>query len=39
MISLDFDWQTNEFMLYCHSTQLQEKSTASYEQALHLVYN
>ncbi len=36
MISLDFEWQTNEFMLYCRSTQLREKSMASYEQALRL---
>ena len=36
MGSLDFDWQTNEFMLYCRSTQLREKSIASYEQALRL---
>ena len=26
MISLDFDWQTNEFMPYCRSTQLREKT-------------
>ena len=26
MISLDFDWQTNEFMLYCRTTQLREKT-------------
>ena len=24
-ICLDFDWQTNEFMLYCRTTQLREK--------------
>ena len=24
MISLDFHWQTNEFMLYCRSTNLIE---------------
>ena len=36
MISLDFEWQTNEFMLYCRTTQLREKSMASYEQALRL---
>ena len=26
MISLEFDWQTNEFMLYCRTSQLREKS-------------
>ena len=36
MISLDFEWQTNEFMLYCRSTQLREKTMSSYEQTLHL---
>ena len=36
MISLDFDWQTNEFMLYCRSTQLREKTMSSYEQTLQL---
>ncbi len=35
-ICLDFDWQTNEFMLYCRSTQLREKTMLSYEQALRL---
>ena len=25
MLSLDFDWQTNEFMLYCRATRLREK--------------
>ena len=24
-ICLDFDWQTNEFMLYCRSSQYKEK--------------
>ena len=36
MISLDFDWQTNEFMLYCRTTQLREKSMMAYEQSLKL---
>ena len=36
MISLDFDWQTNEFMLYCRTTQLREKSMMEYEQSLKL---
>ena len=36
MKSLDFDWQINEFMVYCRSTQLREKSMASYEQAIRL---
>ena len=36
MISLDFDWQTNEFMLYCRTTQLREKSITAYEQSLKL---
>ena len=25
-ICLDFDWQTNEFMVYCQGTQLREKN-------------
>ena len=32
----DFDWQTNEFMLYCRTTQLREKSMMAYEQLLKL---
>ena len=36
MKCLDFDWQINEFMVYCRSTKLREKSMASYEQALRL---
>ena len=36
MKCLDFDWQINEFMVNCRSTQLREKSMASYEQALRL---
>ncbi len=26
-ICLDFDWQTNEFMLYCRITQLRKSHT------------
>ena len=36
MKNLDFDWLTDEFMLYCRSTQLREKTMSSYEQTLHL---
>ena len=36
MKNLDFDWLTDEFMLYCRSTQLSEKTMSSYEQTLHL---
>ena len=36
MKNLDFDWLTDEFMLYCRSTQLREKTMSSYEQSLHL---
>ncbi len=36
MKNLDFDWQINEFMVYCRSIQLREKSMQSYEQALRL---
>lgn len=36
MKNLDFEWLTDEFMLYCRSTQLREKTMSSYEQALHL---
>ena len=32
----DFDWQTNEFMLYCRTSQLREKSMMAYEQSLKL---
>ena len=33
----DFDWQINEFMIYCRSTQLRERTMYSYEQTLRLV--
>ena len=32
----DFDWLTDEFMLYCRSTQLRKKTMLSYEQTLRL---
>ena len=32
----DFDWQIDEFMVYCRSKQLREKSMLSYEQGLRL---
>lgn len=32
----DFDWLTDELILYCRSTQLREKTMSSYEQSLHL---
>ena len=32
----DFEWQTNESMLYCRTTQLREKSMMAYEQSLKL---
>ena len=36
MKCLDFDWQINEFMVYCRSTQLRKKSMKSYEQTFRL---
>jgi len=36
MRDLSFDWQINEFMIYCHSQQLREKTMNSYEQTLRL---
>lgn len=32
----DFDWQINEFMIYCRSTQLRDRTMYSYEQTLRL---
>ena len=32
----DFDWQINEFMVYCRSTQLRDRTMYSYEQTLRL---
>ena len=36
MTDLSFDWQIDEFMIYCRSGQLRERTMASYEQALRL---
>ena len=36
MKNFDFDWQINEFMIYCRSTQLRERTMYSYEQTLRL---
>ena len=36
MTNLSFDWQIDEFMVFCHSGQLREKTMKSYEQALRL---
>ena len=37
MICLDFDWQIDEFMLYCRSTQLRPQTMKSHEQTLRLL--
>lgn len=37
MICLDFDWQIDEFMVYCRSTQLREKTMKGYGQSLSFV--
>ena len=36
MPNLDFNWQIEEYMVYCRSRQLREKTMASYEQTLRL---
>ena len=36
MKSKDFERLTDEFMLYCRTTQLREKSMMAYEQSLKL---
>ena len=36
MKNLDFEWLTDEFVVYCRSTQLREKTMKSYEQTLRL---
>ena len=36
MGNLTFDWQISEYMVYCRSRQLREKTMNSYEQALRL---
>ena len=34
MTNTAFDWQIDEFMIYCRSRQLREKTMLSYEQTL-----
>ena len=34
MPNLDFNWQIEEYMVYCRSRQLREKTMASYEHTL-----
>ena len=34
--NLEFNWQIEEFMLYCRTRQLREKTMGSYEQMLRL---
>ena len=36
MPDMSFSWQIEEFMVYCHSRQLRQKTISSYEQALRL---
>ena len=36
MFDLSFNWQIEEFMLYCHTKQLRPKTMNSYEQGLRL---
>lgn len=36
MTNLTFEWQIDEFMIYCQSKQLRPKTMQSYEQALRL---
>ena len=36
MGNLTFDWQIGEYMVYCRSRQLREKTMNSYEQTLRL---
>lgn len=36
MMDLTFDWQIDEFMVFCRSRQLREKTMISYEQTLRL---
>ena len=36
MTNTAFDWQIDEFMVYCRSRQLREKTMLSYEQTLRL---
>lgn len=32
MTNTEFEWQLDEFMVYCRSRQLREKTMLSYEQ-------
>ena len=34
MSDLSFDWQIDDYMVYCRSRQLREKTMASYEQTM-----
>lgn len=36
MTNLELDWQIDEFMIYCRSRQLREKTMLSYEQSLRM---
>ena len=36
MENMAFDWQLDEYMVYCRSRQLREKTMNSYEQTLRL---
>ena len=36
MTDMSFDWQIDEFMVFCRSRQLREKTMTSYEQTLRL---
>ena len=36
MTDLSFDWQIDEFMVFCRSSQLRERTMTSYEQTLRL---
>lgn len=36
MTNLSFAWQIDEYMVYCRSRQLREKTMSSYEQTLRL---
>lgn len=37
LFNTTFDWQIDEFMVYCRSRQLREKTMIGYEQALRLL--
>jgi len=34
MTDMGFDWQIDEFMVFCRSRQLRERTMTSYEQTL-----